>query len=161
MMHVGVSMPMDRLAAVSMDLVRNLDWYQHHAAMADTALGDHALGAMLDVASSTLQYGDLHAAFMIEMDVQGCMRHVVMMVKCLNEPLGEIAGFVVIDVDDSGDAIPVLMVVPFCLLHSRSGKVPDRLRTVLIAAQLNNSIEVGHEIVVESDGDALHRELTL
>ena len=70
MMHMGVRVAMGRLFAVGVRLIGHLDRYQHHATVANAALGDHMLGAMLDVARSALEDRDLHAAFMIEMNMQ-------------------------------------------------------------------------------------------
>jgi hypothetical protein len=158
-MHMGVRMPMGRFVAVRVRLIGDFDRYQHHATMANAAFGDHMLGAMLDVARAALENRDLHAAFVVEMNMQRCMRHVVMIVKSMNEPLGEIAGRMIIDVDESGNAIATLAGVLLRLLHSGSGQVPDRLGAVLVAALCHDPIEVGHEIVVESDSDTLHGEL--
>jgi hypothetical protein len=160
-MHVGVRVPMGRLVAVRVRLVGDLDRYQNHATMANAPFGDHMLGAMLDVARPALEYRDLHAAFVVEMNMQRCMRHVVMIMKGMNEPLGEIASRMIIDVDQSGNAIATLAGVLLRLLHSGSGQVPDRLGPVLIAALCHDPIEVGHEIVVERNGDTLHGELAV
>src|SRR5579871_7074548 len=57
------------------------------------------------------QHGDLKARMMIEMDVHGCNRQIVMIVLGCRQPLGKCPDLVVVDIDERPDAGPALMLL--------------------------------------------------
>ena len=124
--------------------------------MAHAALGDHVLGEMLHLVGLAAQDGHLHAAVMVEMGVHRGERQLVMVVEGVGQPLGELPRVVVVDIDQRGHAIALLVERLGRLPDAGAGEVADRLRAVLIAAGLDDAIELGHELVVDGDGHALH-----
>jgi hypothetical protein len=156
MVHVGVRVPMAGLCAVSMGVMGYFDRHQRQAAVADTTLSDDVLCAMLNVGSATFKNNHFHATFVIKMDVQRRMRQIMMLVKCPHEPPREVTRRVIVNVDKRSDTIPAFPGILFCLLYSGPRQVSYCFREVLIATQIDNSVEIDHRIVVESDGDSLH-----
>jgi hypothetical protein len=63
---------------------------------------------------------------------------------------------VIINIDQRSDAVAAGAGFLECLLHPRARKVPDRLRSVLVAARSDKAVEVYHQVVVDSDRNALH-----
>jgi hypothetical protein len=45
------------------------------------------------------------------------------------------------------------------LLEPAAGEISDCFRPILVAARRDDAIEVGHQVVVEGDRDALHVHL--
>jgi hypothetical protein len=156
-----MGMSVARLIAMGMSLLRHFDRHHRQAAVSNAALCDDMFGAMLNVACTALENHDFHAALVIQMDMQCRVSHVVMIMKCLDQTTGQIARRVVVDVNQGGDAITAFTEFLFCLLDSSPRQVPDRLRPVLVAPQLDYAVKINHEIVVESDGHSLHRESPL
>ena len=149
-------MAVARLIAMGMSLLRYLDRHHRQLAVSDTTLCDDMFGAMLNVARISLENDDLHTTFVIKVDMKCRVGHVVMTVKRLHEAAGKISRCVVVDVNQGSHAIAALAEFLFCLLNSSSCQVPDGLRPILIAPQLDNAVKIDHEIVVESDGYSLH-----
>ena len=133
--------------------------HHHHAAVAHAALGDHVLGEVLHGAGLALEHCDLHATVMVEMDMQRRQRQFVMIVEGLGQALGQLARGVVVDVDQGGDAV-ALGVQGFAgLADAGAGEVADRLGAVLVAAGGDDAVELGHQLVIDGDGHALHASL--
>ena len=73
--------------------------------MPDAALGDDMVGKRLHLRAAALEHGHLQAAFMIEVHMQRRLRQVVMVVKLLGQALGQVAGVMIVNVDQRGDAV--------------------------------------------------------
>src|SRR6202035_615758 len=85
---VPMLMAMGRAAAVRMRAIgRQID----DVAVAHAALGNDAVGELLHVGAAALEYGDLHAAFVVEMHVQRRLRQIVAVVEVAGETLGQFA----------------------------------------------------------------------
>jgi hypothetical protein len=137
---VCMGMAVARLIAMGMSLLRYFDRHHRQAAVANAALRDDMLGAMLNIAGTALENHDLHAALVIEMDMKCRVSHVVMFMKCLDKAAGQIARGVVVDVNQGGNAITAFAEFLLRLLNSSPGQVPDRLRPVLVAPQLDYAV---------------------
>lgn len=83
-------------------------------------------------------------------------RQIVMAMIILDQPPGQVAHGVIIDVDQRRDAFARFSLVLRGLLHAGAGKIADRLGAVLIAVLGDHGVELLHQIVVKRDGDALH-----
>ena len=57
----------------------------HDAAVAHAAFGDDVVGEMPDLAGVAAQRRHLHAIVVVEMDVQGCQREVVVTMEFLHQ----------------------------------------------------------------------------
>ena len=60
--------------AMTMDFVTQIDRNDHRPAIANTAFGDDLVGTPLNRRRTALQHRPLHAAVMVEMPVQRCVR---------------------------------------------------------------------------------------
>ena len=69
-MHVRVRMTVRRRIRMGVDLIAELDRHDEDAPMPHPALGNHMIGKRLHVAGSPFQDGNLHAALVIEMEVE-------------------------------------------------------------------------------------------
>jgi hypothetical protein len=78
----------------------------------------------------------------------------------LHEPLGQIAGRMVVYEDERADALATLSCILCRLLNSCTGKVPDRFRSILVSPPFNDTVKVRHQVVVESNSNTLHSEFT-
>src|SRR5262245_5495497 len=149
----GVAVPPARGAAAAGEGLRR---HQHDAAVAHAALGDHVLGEVLHRAGLALEHGHLHAAVVVEVDVERGQRQLVVIVERLGQPFGQLAGGVIVDVDDGGHAVALGVEGLRRLADAGAGEVADGLGAVLVAAGRDDAIELGHELVVDGDGHALH-----
>src|SRR5262245_4350917 len=149
----GVAVPPPRGAGSAGEGLR-----RHHddAAVAHTALGDHVLGEVLDRAGLALEHGHLHAAVVVEVDVERGQRQLVVVVERLGQPLGQLAGGVIVDVDHGRHAVALGVERFRRLADAGAGEVADGLGAILVAAGRDDAIELGHELVVDGDGHALH-----
>ena len=133
--------------------------HHHHAAVAHAALGDHVLGEVLHGAGLALEHCHFHATVMVEVDMQRRQRQFVMIVEGLGQPLGQFARGMVVDVDQGGDAVALGVQRLASLADAGAGEVADRLGAVLVAAGGDDAVELGHQLVIDGDGHALHASL--
>jgi hypothetical protein len=150
--------PLGSRLAVRMGLGGKLGRNHDDAAVTDAAFSNDIVGELPHVWGATLQHCNFHAMFMIEVNVKRCLRQIMSVVGRLYEPLGQIAGRMVINEDERADALATLPCVLCRLLNSRSGKVSDRLRSILVSPPFDDTVKVRHQVVVESDSNALHDE---
>src|SRR5262245_28150647 len=131
---------------------------RHHdnAAVAHAALGDHVLGEVLHRAGLALEHGHLHAAVVVEVDVERGQRQLVVVVERLGQAFGQLAGGVIVDVDHGRHAVALGVERFRRLADAGAGEVADGLGAILVAPGRDDAIELGHELVVDGDGHALH-----
>src|SRR6476469_8229086 len=82
-----------------------------------------------------------------------------MIVEGLGQPLRQLARGMVIDVDQGGDAVALGVKRLAGLADAGAGEVADRLGAVLVAAGGDDAVELGHQLVIDGDGHALHASL--
>src|SRR6266581_106130 len=80
----------------------------------------------------------------------------MVVVKRVGQPLGQLTRVVVIDINQSGNAVAFLVERLRRLADAGAGEVSDCFRAVLVAAGRDDAVELQHELVVDSDGHALH-----
>ncbi len=136
--------------------LRRIGRHHHHAAVPHAALGDHVLRKMLDRAGLALEHGHFHATVVVEMDVQGGQRQFVVIVEGLGEALRQLAGSVIVNIHQGGDAIALGVQSFGRLADTGAGQVADGFGAVLIAAAGNDAVELDHELIVDRNGHALH-----
>ena len=73
-MDMGMGMAPGWFLAMTMDFVTQLDRNDHRPAIANTAFGNDLVGTPLNRRRPALQHCHLHAAVMVEMQMQGCVR---------------------------------------------------------------------------------------
>jgi len=122
-----VRVAMRRLLAVAMNLTRQFDRNHDDTAVPHATLGNYLVGAFLNVGRAPLENRDLHAAVVVEMDVQRRLRQVVMMMHRADQAFCEVASRVVVNIDHGGNTILMAQRVLCGLLDSGSGQVPDGL----------------------------------
>jgi hypothetical protein len=76
----------------------------HHMAVAHAPLGDDVISEFLHIRAASLEHSDLHAVLMVEVHVERRLREIVAVMEVASETFREIARFVVIHVDERGDA---------------------------------------------------------
>lgn len=127
MSDVDVGMPLCTIVAVGVRFLLHFDRDSHKPAMPYPPLGDDLFGEMMDLARPPTQHRDLHAACMIEMNLHGGDRQIVMMVMRVGKTLGELPHCVIVDIDQRGDAISIVASAAARLLHSSPGEVANSL----------------------------------
>ena len=143
---------------VSMGLRCKLGGNHHDTTVTHAAFGNDAVGEPSHVGGTALQHRNFHAVLMIEVNVERRLRQIVTIVGRLHEPLGQIACCMVVDEDKRAHAVATLSRILCGLLYSGASKVADRLRSVLISPPFNDPVKVRHQVVVESNSNALHNE---
>ena len=93
--------------------------------------------------------------------MQRRQRQFVMIVEGLGQPLGQLACGVVVDVDQGGDAVALGVERLAGLADAGARQVADRLGAVLVAAGGDDAVELGHQLVIDGDGHALHASLAI
>ena len=73
--------------------------------MAHAAFGDDAIGEFPPVAAASLQDRHFHATLVIQMNVQRRLREIMMIVEVARQPFWQFALMVVVDINQSGDAL--------------------------------------------------------
>src|SRR6266705_4520302 len=80
----------------------------------------------------------------------------MVVVERVGQPLRQLTRVVVIDINQRGNAVAFLVERLRRLADAGAGEVSDRFRAVLVAAGRDDAVELQHELVVDSDGHALH-----
>jgi hypothetical protein len=151
-------MPVGSRLTMSMSLSCKLGWNHHDTTVTDAAFSNDAVGEPSHVSGTALQHRNFHAVLMIEVNVECRLCQIMTVVRRLDEPLGQIARCMVVDEDKRAHAVATLSGILCGLLYSGAGKVPDRLRSVLVSPPFNDPVKVRHQVVVKSNSNALHNE---
>jgi hypothetical protein len=91
--------------------------------------------------------------------VQPRLRQIVTRVVVAGEPPRQFALFVLVNINERGNAGASAGAQVRRLLQAGAGKIADGLGPVGIAVRVHEAVELGGEIVVDGDGHALHRTL--
>jgi hypothetical protein len=151
-------MSVGSLVAVSMCLGGKLGRNHNDAPVTHAAFGNDVVGELPHVRGAALQHGHFHAMVMIKVNVKRCLCQIMTVVGRLDEPLGQIAGRMVVYEDERADALATLSGILCCLLNSGTGKVPNRFRSILVSPPFDDTVKVRHQVVVESNSNTLHNE---
>ena len=108
MADVDVRMPLCAIIAVGVRLLLHFDRDGDKLAMPHPPLGDDLFGEMMDLVRSPTQQRNLHAARMIEVNLQGGDRQIVMMVMHVGKALGELPHGVIKDINKRRDAFAIV-----------------------------------------------------
>jgi hypothetical protein len=156
-----VKMPPSRFGAMSMRLVFEFDGYGNKASVAYAALGNNMLSEAPDIAHSTLEHRDLQATVVIQVDVHRRDRQIMVVVKGSGQALRRFPFPVIIDVYKRRHAKLGVVYLALHVGNSGSSEIADRLGPVLITKRGNNTIECRHKLLIDGDGDPLHRQYSL
>src|SRR3954470_4884572 len=74
-------------------------------AMPDAPLGDDMVSEGLHLRAAAFEHGDLKAALVIEMHVERGLRQIMVVVEALRQALGQLAGVMVVDIDQRRNAV--------------------------------------------------------
>jgi hypothetical protein len=135
--------------------------HEHDVAVAHASLGDDVVGKCFHFGTASLEHGHFQTTVVVEMNMERCLREIVVIVKVLGQALRQLARGMVIDVAQGRDAFAALRDLQVGLLQTAAGQVADRLRAVGVTARRNEGVEFGDEIVVNGDGQALHGGLRI
>ena len=105
MPDVDVGMFLCTVIAVGMRFLFHFDRDGHEAAMPHSPLGDDMFGEMMNFARFSAQQRDFHAAGMVEMNLHGGDRQIVMMVMRLGKTIRELPHGMIVDIYERRDAI--------------------------------------------------------
>src|SRR5437868_7085084 len=133
-----------------------LDRHHHDMAVAYAALGDDAVGERLHLAAAPLQHRDLEAGIVVDMHMQRGLGEVVMLVIVVGQPLRQFAGGMVVDIAERGDAVAVARCGGAGVLKAAAQEIAKRLRAVGVAMLRNEPVDLGKQVVIDGDGQALH-----
>lgn len=131
----------------------------HHPSVTDAAFGDDVVGEVLDVPARSLHRRDFEAGRIIQMDVHGRNRDVVVLMRTLDQPVRQIARGMIVNIDQRSDAVVGACAFLPHLRQTVTREITDDLGAVLIAAFGCCSVDLFEQVVVEGDGDALHEVL--
>ena len=84
--------------AVAMRMSVGFDRHEHDMTMPHAAFGDHMIRERFDLTAAALQHRHFKTRIVIEMDVQGGLREVVMFVKILGQAFRQFARGVDVDI---------------------------------------------------------------
>ena len=95
---------------------------------------------------------------MVEMRMHGRDRQVVVVMLQRRQALGQIARVVVVDIREVGDAMPRAAGrrALACGFEMLAQQIPDRFRAVLVAAPLDQRVELARQRLVQRNGDSFH-----
>ena len=142
--------PARRRVAVMMLPARiKLDIDQVELPVTYAALGDQCVRKAADGSGRSAQDDAFKAIFMIEMDMQGRHRKIVLAVLQAGEAFRQITLVVVVDVGQTGDAMSRIAAFLARLLKMRPQQIAHRLRTVFIATLGDQPVKFGGQIGVE------------
>jgi hypothetical protein len=133
------------------------DRHAEEAAMPDAALGNHMIRKMSHLRLSAAQNGHFHATPVIEVHMHCGMREFMVVVKEIGQTLRHLARIMVVDVNQSGDAVSIIASALGGFAHAGTREVANRLRPVLVTAPHDDPVEFRGELVIHSDGQTLHR----
>ena len=91
--------------AVGMCFLFHFDRDGHEAAMPHSPLGDDMFGEMMNFARFSAQQRNFHAAGMVEMNLHGGDRQIVMMVMRLGKTIRELPHGMIVNIDERRDAL--------------------------------------------------------
>jgi hypothetical protein len=148
---VGTSAPM------SMRLPLDIHWHHDELSVPHAALGDDVIADMPDGIGSTAHQNHLHATPVVEIDTRRRNHEVVVLCPNLGQPLRQLAHVAIVNIDERRDAkLAAHILVGAELLKAGPDDVPHGLGPALIAPLLHELVDLGNEVVVESESDALH-----
>ncbi len=153
-MHVRMRMAARTLAAMGVNLIAFFYRDCQETTISHAALGYHVFRDTLNIPTASFKNRHLQATVMIKVNMHCCQRRVVMLMERMDEPISQLSCGMIVNVNEGTDTI--LTVALYCLGEPRPRQVSDGLRTVLISVRRNNSINVCHEPIIDSDRDALH-----
>ena len=90
------------------------------------------------------------------MNMQRCLREVVVIVKVGGKAFRQFALVVIINVDERGKAFLRAADFRGAMLQAGPGEIAYRLRTIGVTPRRHEAFEVRRQIVVDRNGNALH-----
>ncbi len=82
-------------------------------------------------------------------------RHVMVVVKVIDEAIGQVAPRMIINVDQSGNTGRIRRR-SLSLTQAGTGEIAQRLGTVLVSAPGDQSVQFRQKIVLDGNGHSLH-----
>jgi hypothetical protein len=124
--------------------------------VANAAFGNDVVGKMLHVGAAAFEHGHLHATVVVQMNVQRCLREVMVIVKVGGKAFRQFALVVIIDIDECGKTLLRATDFRRALLEAGPGEIAHRFGTIGVTPHRHEAFEVLRQIVVDRNGNALH-----
>ncbi len=132
----------------------------NHLPMAHAALSNDVVGKMLHVGAAALEHRHLHTALVVQMNVQCCLREVMVVVEVASKPFRQFALLVVVNIDERGKTL--LRVSELCRYVLQAGpcQIAYCFGAISVAPHRHEALKVRREIVIDSYCNALHGRLS-
>jgi len=131
-----------------------------HLPVAHAAFGNDVVGEFLHVGPASFEHRHLHTAFLIQMNVQRCLRKGMMIVEVARKPFRQFALLVVVNIDEGGKTLLRARDLRRAVLQGGPGQIAYGFGTIGVASHRHKAFKVDREVVVDRDGNALHRCLS-
>jgi hypothetical protein len=128
-------------------------------AITHPSLGNYLVRDGLNISIAAFKDRYFQATVVIEMHMHRRQRHVVMLVKRVYQPIAQLAGGMVVNINQRSNAVVAAAHALYGLGQSGPRQVSDSLGAVLVSTCLDDSIDVRHEVIVDGDRNALHEPL--
>ncbi len=122
-----------------------------------SALCRYGVGECLHIINATVQYGDFETVVVIEMDVQRGNRQRVMVVLGVCQSLGEVARPMLVNIGKRGKTMRAAALGRVFVGFGLPDQIAYCLGAAGVAMPLAKLIHFIQQVVVDGDGDALHR----
>src|ERR1700761_9119564 len=151
---------------MKVDMVRPLCRLRIHGnrvklAMSHARLRHHVLCEFRHRRGWTAQDHGFQTIVVVEVGVHRCDRHIMMVVLHARQARRQLAFMMVIYVAECPDAVFGGAAYQFLLAECLTDEVAESFRTVLIALFPNQAIEGLGKVVINRNGEALHRRALL
>ena len=128
--------------------------------MTHAAFGHDVVGKFLHVNTASFEDRHLHAALLVQMNVQRRLREVMVIVKVAGQPFRQLALLVIVNIDERGKARVRPGDLRRALLQAGSHQIAYGFRAIGIAVRRHVTLQLRRQIVVDCYGDTLHRWLS-
>jgi hypothetical protein len=127
-----------------------------HLPVAHAAFGNDVVGEFPHVGPASFEHRHLHAALVVQVNVQRRLRQIMVIVEVAGKPLRQFALLVVVYVDERGKTLLRPRDLRRALLQAGSCQIAYCFGAIGVAPRRHMTLEFRYEIVVDGDGNALH-----
>jgi hypothetical protein len=151
-------MGMRCLFSVGVLLGADFHRHQHKSPMAHASFCNYVFSKVANIFGWTTEDYHLQTTGMIQMEVSGTQRNIMMLVLSVNQSFGQFAHFMIVDINERADTVATVACLLKRLLHACASEIANRFGAVLISASGHKPVQVGDKVVVEGYSHTLHRQ---